>query len=41
MLQRNRLLSREDYFSKFVLNVVDGIQYLHLVAESAEEANLD
>jgi hypothetical protein len=41
MLQRNRLLSKGDYFSRFALNVVDEIQYLQTVAGNAEVASLD
>jgi hypothetical protein len=41
MPPKSRLPSSEGFSLKYVLNVVDEILYLHLVAESVEEASLD
>jgi hypothetical protein len=40
MLPRNRSLNSEGFSLKFVLNVVEGTQYPHPVAESAEGVSL-
>jgi hypothetical protein len=40
MPQKNRLLSSGDFSLRFASNVVEGTQYLHPVAGSAEEVSL-
>jgi hypothetical protein len=41
MLLRNKLLSSEDFFSKYVSSAAVEIQYQHSNAESVEEVSLD
>jgi hypothetical protein len=40
-LQRNKLLSNEDFSLRCVSNVAEGIQYPQIDAENVEEVSLD